>query len=47
MAFEAFKSRVLWQVLKGLEKLLKVLHSSITAKHVVLIENIKIQDCIL
>lgn len=47
MVFETFKPWVVWQVLKVFEKLLKILLTSITTKHVILIENIKIQDYIL
>ena len=43
MIFEAFEPRVVWQVLKGFEIYLKRLLISITVKHVILIENIKIQ----
>lgn len=41
MVSEAFKLRVVWQVLKGVEKLLKMLLTNITAEHVILIETIK------
>lgn len=47
MIFEAFEPRVVWQVLKGFEIYLKRLLISITVKHVILIENIKIQNGIL
>lgn len=41
IVFEAFELRLVWQVLKVFEKLLKVLLASITTKHVILVENIE------
>lgn len=43
IVFEAFELRLVWQVLKVFEKILKVLLASITTKHVILVENIKIE----